>query len=283
MIRFRADSHMPANGHATLPEHLMTLSLFRRPHTAIPLFVAMAMLGSSGLSACAFTDGEPWGWVDVHIESAALPADASSNLISVTMELSSVRVLSETTGQGGGGELDPANPPPGFSLCHNGHCHAADGRLVPYAEVVAESAGGPVVVSGLALEQELGNGESTQARLKIAQRGGLDQAEVELSAMVLEGTLVHQGEAVPFRANVPVRGLRIQANIDLRVDADTPVEQRLDLILELREDITQSLVLADAAFEEDGSLRITNTRNRPLAEELLERAARSLTLLETQR
>jgi hypothetical protein len=41
--------------------------------------------------------------------------------------------------------FDPANPPAGYSLCHNGHCHAADGRLVAYEDIAAEAAGGAIV------------------------------------------------------------------------------------------------------------------------------------------
>lgn len=37
--------------------------------------------------------------------------------------------------------FNPANPPPGYSLCHNGHCHRDDGALVPYDEIAAEIAG----------------------------------------------------------------------------------------------------------------------------------------------
>ncbi len=43
--------------------------------------------------------------------------------------------------QGGGAAFDPAEPPPGYTLCHGGHCHAEDGRLVDYADVEAELAG----------------------------------------------------------------------------------------------------------------------------------------------
>lgn len=38
--------------------------------------------------------------------------------------------------------FDIANPPPGYSNCHNGHCHHVSGRLVPYDEIEAELAGG---------------------------------------------------------------------------------------------------------------------------------------------
>jgi hypothetical protein len=43
---------------------------------------------------------------------------------------------------GTGATFDPAKPPPGYLLCHNGHCDRADGALVPYAEIEAELARG---------------------------------------------------------------------------------------------------------------------------------------------
>lgn len=44
------------------------------------------------------------------------------------------------TSAGPAAAFDPARPPAGFTLCHNGHCHATDGRLVPYEQVPLELA-----------------------------------------------------------------------------------------------------------------------------------------------
>jgi len=64
----------------------------------------------------------------------------------VTLDLLTLDVESigfdELRTAGGGEAFDPAHPPPGYTLCHGGHCHAEDGRLVPYAEVEAELSGG---------------------------------------------------------------------------------------------------------------------------------------------
>jgi hypothetical protein len=59
----------------------------------------------------------------------------------LTLEVESVG-FDALAPSGGGGTFDPAHPPPGYTLCHGGHCHAEDGRLVPYADVEAELAGG---------------------------------------------------------------------------------------------------------------------------------------------
>ncbi len=45
-------------------------------------------------------------------------------------------------GAGGPTSFDPANPPPGYSNCHNGHCHRDDGALVDYEDIQAELDGG---------------------------------------------------------------------------------------------------------------------------------------------
>jgi len=43
---------------------------------------------------------------------------------------------------GGAAGFDPSNPPEGYSLCHNGHCHADSGELVEYETIALELAGG---------------------------------------------------------------------------------------------------------------------------------------------
>lgn len=60
-----------------------------------------------------------------------------------TAQLTSVQLLASAEGgSAGAGTFDPARPPAGYSLCHNGHCHADDGRLVPYEQVAAGAGGG---------------------------------------------------------------------------------------------------------------------------------------------
>ena len=46
--------------------------------------------------------------------------------------------------------FDPAHPPPGYTTCHSGHCHASDGRLVSYEDIAVEVAGPGVVARAVA-------------------------------------------------------------------------------------------------------------------------------------
>ncbi|MEC9465765.1 MAG: hypothetical protein VX834_08280 [Myxococcota bacterium] len=47
----------------------------------------------------------------------------------------SVEVVTDSAGAE---VFDPINPPPGYSLCHNGHCHHDSGELVDYEDIQLE-------------------------------------------------------------------------------------------------------------------------------------------------
>jgi hypothetical protein len=112
-----------------------------------PLMVALA-LGSAG----CLGEGRPWGEVELAVgvgfEPPASRLDEAGRLKTANdfrvelegldVEIGAVELLAEVAGVA----FDPSSPPPGYSLCHNGHCHADDGRLVPYDEIAAELAGG---------------------------------------------------------------------------------------------------------------------------------------------
>ncbi len=141
-----------------------------RPRTtrrAARTFAALT-LAACTFSACTFSDGEPFARVTATLDARlATPADrdagegwqklASDYYVRVdTMVLSLAAIELVDTGTGDSSGFDPADPPPGYSLCHNGHCHADDGRLVPYEEIAAELAGGG---GGLAVVAALPVGE----------------------------------------------------------------------------------------------------------------------------
>jgi hypothetical protein len=105
------------------------------------------------LPACALEPGDPWGLVQPTLEvGLSVPPGRlddtgrlrTSDDYRVTVESVRLEVdaLELVAGESGVLSFDPANPPPGYSLCHNGHCHADDGRLVDYADIEAELAGG---------------------------------------------------------------------------------------------------------------------------------------------
>ena len=78
---------------------------------------------------------------------------AREHQVRITAATLQIRSIDLLAAAGTSQPFDPANPPPGFSLCHGGHCHASDGRLVAYEDVAAEASGrttGPVIAASVA-------------------------------------------------------------------------------------------------------------------------------------
>jgi hypothetical protein len=107
--------------------------------------------GAGAMAGCVWGDGGPMGAVTVAVEARweelperggtwqRLVSDFEVQVTSASAALGSLGLIN--TGSAAL-NFDPAEPPPGYSLCHGGHCHADDGRLVPYEEIAAELAGG---------------------------------------------------------------------------------------------------------------------------------------------
>ncbi len=128
--------------------------------------VFLAVMLSLLLGACASGPGQGWGELsgiaeiglddiaDRERDDGSVLTKSSYALFIEKLELNvdSIVFSSQETIGGGGGdiEFDPANPPPGYSLCHNGHCHAEDGSLPSYEEIEASlNAAGGVVTTPL--------------------------------------------------------------------------------------------------------------------------------------
>lgn len=109
-------------------------------------------------SGCTFSPGNPHGEVTIsHIDVALDVEDRLEQGTQDRLRVGNDYVLELKEFNVTLGELvveasadlsvantsfDPSSPPPGYSLCHNGHCHADDGRLVPYEEIARELAQG---------------------------------------------------------------------------------------------------------------------------------------------
>jgi hypothetical protein len=115
--------------------------------------VVIAALAAALLApACAWDAGEPFGEVAGELTARwTAPADRDAGdgwqRLASDFQVQVVRAAWTTTsldlvpGINAALDFDPAHPPAGYTLCHGGHCHATDGRLVPYEDVAAELAG----------------------------------------------------------------------------------------------------------------------------------------------
>ncbi|MCC6621013.1 MAG: hypothetical protein IT385_07145 [Deltaproteobacteria bacterium] len=175
-------------------------------------------------SGCGFGDGDPWGRVELGLTIELAP-DASrldgarlktSNdfriaLDELRLEVAEVALTSEG---GAGAAFDPAAPPAGYSLCHNGHCHSDDGRLVAYEDIAAELGGGTgattvVVAIGAGASLVLGDARDVTLACSngcdVSAPGVIDRARVTVASWRARGTVFDAltGEA----ARLPAEGL----------------------------------------------------------------------------
>lgn len=222
-------------------------------------FLLAVLLGPSG---CALSDGDPFGIAEVelgvHLE---IPEDrrledgrfktSSGYQVRIDQWVVVLDELSlEISGATETVSFDPANPPPGYSLCHNGHCHADDGRLVDYEDIVAELAGGagagkvqveqalstsPIEVSANATPVALGACEDGCA----LARGELSACELGLRELSVRAR-IFDGVAAE-RARLPGEGLRvilddedgfqIRHALNARIDVHEPLVTHLSVEL----------------------------------------------------
>jgi hypothetical protein len=204
------------------------------------------------LAGCAFGAGGPYARVDASFEARlAAPPDRDAGdgwqrlsnyyqvrLTTAVVELGAVELVAAG---GAGGAFDPANPPPGYSLCHGGHCHADDGRLVSYEDIAAELAGGAAARVVLRLDapgtvdlvagasRDLGCGASCDL-----PRGSVGLIRVPVTRLAFEGRVRDPLGRIEERAlSIAIDGGLVAAQVSLPADREHDPGIRLTLRLEL--------------------------------------------------
>ena len=206
--------------------------------------------------ACAFEPGHGFATVESASLDARLEPGPARDLGNETVlsdlayevhldsaELTIEKVeLQELRGASGGAAFDPASPPPGYSNCHGGHCHADDGRLVDYAEIEAELAGGtasfaPILMLPFGQPDDLLSAERAALNRfdpsDELPRVTLRRVVVHVSRLELTGSVAGGPAAAPLAAPVPF-GVDLplgawQAGIELAIDRDEPGDFSFEL------------------------------------------------------
>lgn len=203
--------------------------------------------------ACAWDAGEPFGEVDGALTARwttpasrdrgdgwqKLASDFEIRLDTATWTTTALALVPAATAAV---SFDPASPPPGYSLCHAGHCHADDGRLVAYEDIAAELAGdtppAPVATFttgalDLAAGAQVGLGCDGPCPLP---RTVIGRAELGVASIALAGA---------------VRDTRAEPRIDERAwtlsftpAASLPLTARTELAVDRGEDPTITLAVA---------------------------------------
>ncbi len=193
------------------------------------------------VTGCTLEDGQPWGQAEFAVTTSfneeGRRTDEGRLRTALDYELdwdeATLQVVSATLKlQASGTSLafDPAAPPAGYSLCHNGHCHADDGRLVDYEDIALEVAGQSgtagsvtqVLEATVPLSSEPTYLEpglcSDQCQLP---PGDLSSTSVNLAQMVLRGRIFDL--RTEDRARLPEEGIEVQLNVPLQQEVAAPV------------------------------------------------------------
>lgn len=210
------------------------------------------LLGASLLmGGCAWGPGQGFAVIEPTVRAAYAPVagraagdgyewlstDYQVRVDEASLQLSGITLQASASG---GGSFDPANPPPGYSLCHGGHCHRDDGALIDYADIAAElgGGGGPSTVVTLSTPDPLALLAPETRPLTCAPDCALPEAQVS-------------------RSNWTVRTLRLSGIIrDGRVPARFSGERRF--VVSLTPSATASSVAAMG-----GSLTLASDRVTP--------------------
>lgn len=134
---------------------------------------------------------------------------------------------------GSGGTFDPANPPAGYSLCHNGHCHRSDGALIDYADIQAEMSGGK------ASEQTVLTLPGTEAVGLLAGTASVPLGAAKPAVTLAKGTW---SKAVLAIESLEATGSVLDPTADARLGGQTrtwsfklapsPVSKRITLVID---------------------------------------------------
>jgi hypothetical protein len=242
-----------------------------------------ALLLAALASGCSFEGGEPYGLLTATLDARyatradrdlgdgwqQLASEYHVRLTRMHLVLDAVELVDG--GDAGPATFDPANPPAGYSLCHNGHCHRDDGALVEYADIESTLAAGSSTHIAKVLTAETSDLLSPEpASLSceghcLLGRGTLVLARVTSSRLVIEGQ-VRDGlpaprlvGTLPFRAEVapPIDGALHQVALDVPLDDEHPPGIALTLDLDTSAALFDGVAF-DAAAPTSGVIGLGN-------------------------
>ncbi|NMO18996.1 hypothetical protein HPC49_46710 [Pyxidicoccus fallax] len=267
------------------------------------------------LSGCALDSGEGFAVLEPTVGASYSPlpsrdagggfqrlaSDFQVRLDAAAVGVDHVALLTSGSsggGGGGGGTFDPANPPPGYSLCHNGHCHRDDGALVDYEDIQAEMNGGggsaPTTVAALHVDDELDllAAESRSPECEPdceLPRGTVSRGRWDVTALRLQGVVRDSrvpsrfpGE-LPFRLDLAVEGgeegeeaeplVTLDSALDIPSDRENKPRVILKMALVVTPALFDGLDLSNITPGADGVVDLGAPQYEALRRELLESLA----------
>lgn len=201
-----------------------------------------------------------------------LSSELEMELTRAEITVATVQLLEPGSGDGGsaGGSFDPGSPPPGYSLCHNGHCHADSGALVDYEDIILELQGGGsgtaprVVLSLSGATLDLLDPENVRPSCDPGcglDEGNIRQLTVAIQSIQMEGR-VRDSLATPRFEGTRDWAWTPQASDGslpvLRVPVELPIGDEHDPLVDLRVGLTLDAKTFDRVAFEDLAAKNTN-------------------------
>lgn len=218
------------------------------------------------LSLCAGAGclgaGQPWGWLEASMDASFEPPEGrldgegrlkTSRNYAVALDdiQISFDAFTIVLAAAGAASFDPSNPPAGYSLCHNGHCHSDAGELVDYEVIALEMVGGS---GGARVAIELDNEPLDLSAGKVAvgvspcepspcelPKGELAGLELAIGSLSLQGTVYDRltgdsprvpEEGLAFDVSVPI-AQALNAQLEGSIGPGEPVGLQLDIGFQL--------------------------------------------------
>jgi hypothetical protein len=231
------------------------------------------LLVTAAVSGCALDPGQPWGRLSLTASARFAPSasrlTASGALKTVhneAIKLADVRlrvasVSATVAGDATDISFDPASPPAGYSLCHNGHCHRDDGTLPTYDEIKVElagTAGGGTTVTWAASGEWLTLGKEPVTVVLGAcdpgcdvPRGKLVAWRAKLTGMAFAGAAedLSGGQAKPIGGTVTWQSEAVvgfSRSADVHFDREHAPGVDAHVMIDLPESLLDGVVFGDA-------------------------------------
>ncbi|MCB9646591.1 MAG: hypothetical protein H6730_08355 [Deltaproteobacteria bacterium] len=266
-------------------------------HSRSEVWLALLLFVAPG---CALEDGQPWGRAVMSLEAAFAPAadrlDPQGRLITsasyaVALDAPTVTLEAFTLAMAGeagasGAVFDPANPPEGYSLCHNGHCHADDGALVAYEDIQAEldqaSGGGGGFSLTVGVDETPTALTATPATLTLEAcpgdcalpRGEVQTVSVGVHQLHLSGRMydaTSQGR-LPSEGRAFTAALEIEQAVDVAfsraVDRGEPVEVQVAARFTLPASLLDRIELGELLTDPSGAVDLSTST--PFLQDILQ-------------
>lgn len=228
-------------------------------------WAGLAASASAGavLGGCAWGPGEPFATLSARIEARlevppGRALDDGWQMLASNYQIAIDTLSLETGGvalrdAGAGGVFDPASPPPGYSLCHNGHCHADDGSLVPYEDIAAGLGGGGLVTVVTLPVGAIDVSEGVARALACTPGCDLPLADIALAELdvtrVRASGRVRDGQE-PARIDEQAWSLDLTFPADAPLVLSTPLSLPADRVHEPDVDLALTLAITSRVFDD---------------------------------